>query len=56
MSSWKRLLKTDNDVKVLEYWVSVRLIVGAENVQGGVAERIGVSTWKLKVRLSCCSR
>jgi len=42
MSSWRRLLMTDAGVHFLECWVSVRLIGGgAENAQGGVAEKIG---------------
>ena len=37
--------------------MSERLIVGGGGgSQGAAAGKIGVRTWNLKVRLSCCSR
>lgn len=42
MSSWNRLLKTDDGVEDLACFVSERLIDGGVKDQGGVAERAGV--------------
>ena len=43
VSSLKQLLKTDAGIEALECRASVQLIIGTENDQGGVTEKIGVS-------------